>query len=112
MQICWDKGPATARDIHEATLQEKHREYQTVKTMLDRMVEKRYLRRQKLGPVWLYEPAVSRENFLSTEMETLAETVLQTNFAPLFLGLTKKEKLSCEEIDALRELLEKHRDEL
>ncbi|MHB9028794.1 MAG: BlaI/MecI/CopY family transcriptional regulator [Candidatus Latescibacterota bacterium] len=112
MQICWEKGPATARDIHEATLKEKRREYQTVKTMLDRMVEKRYLIRRKFGPVWLYEPALTREDFLRSEMETLAETVLENNFAPLFVNLAKKEKLSREEIDALRELLKKHEGEL
>ena len=112
MQICWEKGPATARDIYEATLREKRREYQTVKTLLDRMVEKGYLARQKTGPVWRYEPALTREDYLHSEMETLAETVLENSFAPLFVHLAKKEKLSRDEIDALRELLKKHEGDL
>ena len=49
MNICWKKGTASARDIFEETLKEKKRGYQTIKTMLDRMVSKGYLGRDKFG---------------------------------------------------------------
>lgn len=112
MKIFWEKGESTARDIYEETLKVKQRGYQTVKTMLDRMVQKKYLAREKFGPIWLYKPAVSRANILKAEIETLADNVLDNTLVPLFTHLTDKEKLTPEEIEALRKLIKKHEEEL
>ena len=108
MNICWKKGKVSAREIYEETLKEKKRGYQTVKTMLDRMVGKGFLEREKFGPIWLYEPVVSRTKMLGREIESFVNTVLDKTFAPLFVHLAEKEKLSPEEIEALKKLIEEH----
>ncbi|MFC1490287.1 BlaI/MecI/CopY family transcriptional regulator [Candidatus Latescibacterota bacterium] len=105
MKICWDKGQVSARVIFEDSLIEKKRSYHTVKTMLDRMVGKGFLNREKFGPIWLYKPAVSRTKVLAHEIEDFANNVLDNTFTPLFLHLSKKEKLSDEEIDTLKKLI-------
>ena len=110
MKICWEKGQVSARVIYEETLKEKKRGYQTVKTMLDRMVAKGYLDREKFGPIWLYKPAVSRTKVIAREIEKFANTVLDNTFAPLFVHLAKKEKLTGEEIETLKKLIEEHEE--
>ena len=112
MNICWEKGKASARVIYEETLKDKKRGYQTVKTMLDRLVMKGYLEREKFGPIWLYNPAVPRPKVISREIETFVSTVLDNTFAPLFAHLAEKEKLSRDEIEALKKLIEEHEEEL
>jgi BlaI family transcriptional regulator, penicillinase repressor len=111
MNICWRKGRASARVIYEETLREKERGYQTVKTMLDRLVEKTYLRREKFGPIWLYEPTVPRAAVTAREIESFVSTVLDHTVAPLFVYFAGKEKLSAEELAALRKLVEDQEDE-
>ncbi|MCE5249376.1 BlaI/MecI/CopY family transcriptional regulator [bacterium] len=111
MNICWKKGQASARDIYDETLRNKKRGYQTVKTMLDRLVIKRYLEREKFGPIWLYKPAVSRAQVLAREIDTFVDTVLDRTFAPLFARLAEKEHLSREEIDALKKIIVEHDEE-
>ena len=106
MNICWKKGKASARDIYEETLKTKKRGYQTVKTMLDRMVGKGYITREKFGPIWLYEPAVNRSSALSGEIESFVDNVLGKTFAPLFSHLAEHEKLTPEDIEALKKLIE------
>ena len=69
MKICWEKGKVSARIIYEETLKEKKRGYQTVKTMLDRIVKKGYLEREKFGPIWLYNPTVSRSKIIAREID-------------------------------------------
>jgi len=108
MNICWKKGQVSAREIYEETLRDKKRGYQTVKTMLDRMVAKGYLAREKFGPIWLYKPIVSRKQVLGREIESFVNTVLDRTFAPLFAHLAEKETLSREDIDALKKLIEEH----
>ena len=112
MNICWKKGQVSARDIYEVTLRDKKRGYQTVKTMLDRMVVKGYLAREKFGPIWLYKPIVSRKQALGREIESFVNTVLDRTFAPLFAHLAEKETLSREDIDALKKLIEEHGEDL
>jgi len=111
MNICWRKGRVSARVIYEETLREKARGYQTVKTMLDRLVAKGYLRREKFGPIWLYEPDVQRAAVAAREIESFVGTVLDNTVAPLFAYFTGKEKLSREELEELRRLVEEQEDE-
>ncbi|MFC1651258.1 BlaI/MecI/CopY family transcriptional regulator [Candidatus Latescibacterota bacterium] len=110
MKICWEKGQVSARVIYEETLIEKKRGYQTVKTMLDRMVAKGFLERMKFGPIWLYKPAVSRAKVLACEIEKFTNTVLDNTFTPLFVHLSKKEKLTGDEIEKLKKLIEEHEE--
>jgi BlaI family transcriptional regulator, penicillinase repressor len=111
MNICWRKGRVSARVVYEETLREKERGYQTVKTMLDRLVAKGYLGREKFGPIWLYEPAVPRAAVTAREIESFVGTVLDNTVAPLFVYFTGKEKLSREELEELRRLVEEHNND-
>jgi len=110
MNICWEKGQVSARVIFEETLKEKKRGYQTVKTMLDRLVKKGFLAREKFGPIWLYNPIVPRSKIIAREIETFVSTVLDNTFTPLFAHLAGKEKLSREEIAALKKLIDEHEE--
>ena len=111
MKICWEKGEATARTIYEESLKEKKREYSSVKTMLDRLVAKEYLKRKKFGPLWIYEPAVSRPKVLAQAIDSFVDTVLDNALTPLFTHFLKKEKLSSEDIEALEQLIKKSKEE-
>ena len=111
MNICWKKGPVSARVIYEETLREKQRSYQTVKTMLDRLVGKGYLHREKFGPIWLYAPSVARSAVMAREIDSFIGTVLDHTLAPLFVHFARKEKLSGEELDELKKLIEQREEE-
>ncbi|MBT4482287.1 MAG: BlaI/MecI/CopY family transcriptional regulator [Candidatus Latescibacteria bacterium] len=110
MKICWEKGQSSARVIYEETLKQKKRGYQSVKTMLDRLVVKGYLVREKFGPIWLYTPTVSHSKVMTREIDSFIDTVLDNTFSPLFARLIEKEKLSSDEIEALKKLIEEHEE--
>ena len=110
MKICWEKGQASARVIYEESLKEKKRGYQTVKTMLDRMVKKRYLDREKFGPIWLYKPVVSHAKAVASEVDSFVSTVLDNRTAPIFAHLFEKETISSEEIQSLKKLIEDYEE--
>jgi BlaI family transcriptional regulator, penicillinase repressor len=110
MNICWESGKATARQIYEEAAKSRQWEYQTVKTMLDRLVAKGYIAREKLGPLCLYKPAVTRTRTVARTIDTFWDTVLGKTFSPLFAHLAKGQKLSREEIASLRKVLEEHKE--
>ena len=105
MNICWKKGTASARNIFDESLKEKVRSYHTIKTMLDRLVVKHYLERNKFGPIWLYRPTVPRKKIISREIETFVSTVLDNTFTPLLSFLAGKQELTEEEIEELEKLI-------
>jgi len=111
MKICWEKGEATARTIYDESLKEKTRGYQSVKTMLDRLVDKGYLNRKKFGPIWLYKPTVARAKVLGSAIDSFVNTVLDNTFTPLLAHFAKKENLSPEEIEALKKLIKKKKED-
>ena len=111
MNLCWTQGETSAREIYEASLRQKRREYQTVKTMLDRMTAKGYLKRRMFGPIWLYRPAVTRAKALAQAIDGFVDIVLDNTLAPLFTHFVKKETLSPEELEALEALIAKARKE-
>jgi len=110
MKICWKVGKASAKVIHEEVLKGKRVKYQTVKTTLDRLVEKKLLTREKFGPIWLYTPIVSEKEVTSRAIDEFAETVLGNAIAPIFIHLIKKRKYR-HEIQELKRLIDSIEEE-
>jgi BlaI family penicillinase repressor len=107
MNECWRLGRSTARQIFEEAPARKAWRYQTVKTMLDRLVIKGYLKREKLGPLCLFEPAVPRETAVSRSIDTFWDTVLGRTLAPLFAHIAP-DRLEPDEVASLKRLIREH----
>ncbi len=111
MKICWEKGKSSAKVIHEESLKEKKRSYQCVKTMLDRLVMKNYLKREKFGPIWLYSPKVSEKSIVSKAIDDFMKTVLGDTIAPIFTHIVKKKKKYHYDIEKLKRLIDELEEE-
>lgn len=107
MNLVWKLKKATARQIHEASLDERKREYATVKTMLERIAAKGYLTVERVGPVKVYRPKVGRRRAVTTAVEDFVDNVLEHSLAPLYLHLSERDDLSAEEIEFFKRQLEK-----
>jgi predicted transcriptional regulator len=107
MKQCWRLEKATARQVHEASLADRKREYATVKTLLDRIVAKGYLVVEKVGPVKVYRPSVSRERAVRSAIAEFVDNVLDSSIAPLYLHLSMRDDLSAQEIAFFRRQLDK-----
>lgn len=109
MKICWD-GKATARQIHEKALRKKDWEYQTVKTMLDRLVKKGYLQREKFGPVYIYETSVPQTTVVYNAVENFVNTALDNTIMPLFTHFVKEKKLSDQDIASMKKIISEYEE--
>jgi BlaI family transcriptional regulator, penicillinase repressor len=111
MNACFRLGKATARQVWEELGGEAERDYQTVKTLLDRIAAKRYLRITKLGPLCLFTPAVPRRKAVGAAIDDFLSTVLDGTVAPLLQHLTGTGRISAEELEALKALVDKRAKE-
>ena len=110
LKIIWKKGELSAKIVHEESLKEKKRNYMTIKTTLDIIVDKGYLNKRKFGPIWLYSSNVSEKSFFKRSIKNFIENILDDNILPVFTYMIENKKIKKEEINKIKgmiELLEK-----
>ncbi len=105
MNALWDKYPAKARDVVERLPSSVNWAYTTVKTMLDRLVEKKAVGKSKRGNIGLYEPLVSRRQARRTALRIMLDQAFDGAFGPMMHFLVEDEKLSAEQREELIKIL-------
>ncbi|MQY04396.1 Transcriptional regulator BlaI [Actinomadura sp. RB68] len=73
MEVLWareDAGlrAATARDVSRALAGDRDLAHTTVMTVLDRLAKKDFLKRERDGRAWRYQPVASREGYITELM--------------------------------------------
>ncbi len=106
MAVIWEAGGAvTVREVLETAYPNEEKAYTTVQTLMNILVEKGMLRREKQGMVNQYTPAVRREKVLDASMSTVADRMFRGSFGAMASFLVSR-KLSEEDVAALRRLLD------
>jgi len=107
MNALWDKHPARARDVVERLPSSVNWAYTTVKTMLDRLVEKRAVDKSKRGNIGLYKPVVSRRQARRAAFKTMLNQAFDGTFGSMMHFLVEDEGLSASERKELIKILSK-----
>lgn len=110
MRALWERHPLSAEDILAALPEEAGWQLGTVKTLLNRMLNKGVLQAQRDGRRYLYEPLAAREDWEQGETLSLLDRVFGGRLSPLVAHFSAQRKLSREDAEALRRLLQEHDD--
>lgn len=110
MRALWERHPLTAEDILAAMPAGDGWQLGTVKTLLNRMLNKGALQAQRDGRRYLYDPLVAREDWEQGESLGLLDRVFGGRLSPLVAHFSAQRKLSREDAEALRRLLQEHDD--
>jgi len=105
MNTLWEKHPVKARDVVQRLPSTVNWAYTTVKTMLDRLVEKKAVGKSKRGNIGLYEPLVSRRQARRTAMRMMLDQAFDGAFGPMMHFLVEDEKLSASQRKELIKIL-------
>ena len=75
MERLWEWGrPATVRDMVDALQADRALAYTTVMTVMDNLHRKGWLRRERDGRAWRYEPTGSRSGYTAALMNDALDT--------------------------------------
>jgi BlaI family transcriptional regulator, penicillinase repressor len=108
LKVLWHQGAGNVREIQSQLKGRKRRwAYNTVLTLLSRLREKGYVSSEKSGQAHVFKPAVSRDALLSQRLTQLADQVCDGSASPLVHALVKGQRLSAEEINYFREMLDR-----
>ena len=106
MKVVWRLRHAATRDVL-ADVADEGWKPSTVKTLLRRLVEKGHLKTKRIGNSFLYEPAEEAVPSLQRALDHLLEDVHGEITAPLLMHLVKRSRLTSDEVDELRTLLDR-----
>jgi len=103
LKILWESSPLTVREIRDA-LAEYGRDsaHTTVITMLNIMVDKKYLKKKKQGKGYLFWPVVSEEDVSSKMLGDMVDRVFSGSAKSLILNLLDGEDIEEDELKELR----------
>ncbi len=107
MQAVWECTPPVSRTDIEAILQESHpMAPTTLLTLLTRLAEKGFLRIEKTGRRSQYIPLVKKDRYLAEQSRRFLDKLCGGSLSAFATALCDS-GLTREEIDELRDLLEK-----
>lgn len=105
MQVLWDKGRATAREITDAINRIEPIAHSTVQTLLRGLEEKGSVDHEAEGRTFVFFALVDEDKFKRSATRDLVERVFGGNAATLVAHLLSSENVSRKEIDEIRQLI-------
>ena len=107
LRVVWENEPCTAGDVQEAVAKTKDWAYSTVKTMMDRMVQKGLLKTEKIRNLQLFRARISQDDARKSEFRKMLERAFEGAITPMMQFLVDQEEFSVEELKYLRQLANK-----
>jgi len=109
MQVLWDKGRATAREITDTINLAEPIAHSTVQTLLRGLEEKGAASHELEGRTFVFFPLVKEQEFKQSATRELVERVFGGSVGTLVTHLLKNENVSREEIDEIRKLINRRK---
>ena len=113
MECLWDKSPRTGREVVNCLKEKTGWSRSTILTLLGRLQEKGAVKPDNEGTVKQFYPVITREEAAGQQTENLLERAYRGSLSMLVSNLTKRQKLSkqdVEELYAILDGLEDHHD--
>jgi BlaI family penicillinase repressor len=112
MDLLWQTGRMTARQIREKLYTDTSKaQHGTVQRLLQRLEEKGYVKRDRSLVVHLFSATISRKAYAGGQLESLAAKLTAGSFAPLITHLVEQKKISHQDIERIRAILDEQRGE-
>ncbi|MCH5273967.1 MAG: BlaI/MecI/CopY family transcriptional regulator [Lachnospiraceae bacterium] len=105
MEIIWAKNPISAKDISLIAAETIGWNKNTTYTVLKKLESKGFIQREEPG--FICTPLVSQGKMQKVEAVSLVKKMFGGSRSALFSALLEDEPLSEEEVNALRDMIEK-----
>ena len=111
MQVLWERHPRSAEEVVAALASSTDWAEPTVKTLLNRLLNKGAIEATREGRRYLYSPVLAREAWIAQQSEGLLQRLFDGRVAPLVAHFSQRGRLSEADVAELRRLLEEIDDD-
>jgi BlaI family transcriptional regulator, penicillinase repressor len=105
LQVLWEKGTASVREVHEELAKSKDVGYTTTLKLMQIMFEKGLVKRDATFKTHIYEPQVSRDKTQKHLLNKMIDTLFGGSPTQLVLQALGNHKASEEELEEIQQLL-------
>ena len=105
MKAVWERAPRTANDIVAVLTKRTHWKRETIRTLINRLVQKKALGFEKNGRQYHYHPLVAQADCIKAETRSLLRRFGGAPVEPMLAALVEAKQLSPEQIDRLKQIL-------
>ena len=112
VNVVWDRGEATVGEVWRALAKLRPVSRNTVSTMVTRLEEKGWLRHRVVGGTHRYSATHPREKVLPRLVHRLVNAAFHGSAEGLVLALLQGGRLSADEVERIKAMLEKAESEM
>ena len=105
MDVLWKRSPLSADEVVMALSSRQDWQDATVKTLLNRLLNKGAIDAEKDGRRYLYAPVLQREAWVQQQSEGLLARLFGGRVAPLVAHFSERGQLSASDIAELKRLV-------
>ena len=105
MEVLWRSSPRSADEVIAALADDTGWAEPTVKTLLNRLLNKGAIEAEKDGRRYLYSPVLRREAWVQQQSEGLLARLFGGRVAPLVAHFSERGQLSASDIAELKRLV-------
>ena len=106
MRALWAREPLSAEDIAAEVAEGQGWSDATVKTLINRLLNKGAVAAERDGRRYLYRPVLAREAYVEAESQGLLDRLFEGKLAPLVSHFSQTGALTAEDIAELKKLIE------
>ena len=106
MKVIWKSGASTVRGVYEAMLENRKIAYTTVMTMMNILEQKGYLKKTQKERAFVYQATQPQKRVIRGMVREFVDRVFNGSAEPLLLHLVEDSRLSKEDLDEIRRMLE------
>ncbi|KEZ46994.1 MULTISPECIES: penicillinase repressor BlaI [Metabacillus] len=107
MNVLWDKAPRTASDIISSLQESSNWKPKTIRTLLDRLVQKDVVGVNKNLRVYTFYPLYTQEECQRAETESFINRIYGGTLKSMLVQFIQEDTLSDDDINELRFMLNK-----
>jgi BlaI family transcriptional regulator, penicillinase repressor len=106
MKVVWKNSPRTANEIVEILSKKISWQRETIRTLINRLVQKDVLAFEKKGRQYHYYPLINEAECIRAETKSFLKRISPSSIEPMLAAFVEKQRLTPEQIARLRKILD------
>jgi len=111
MKVLWNDSPVTANDVVRVLSGKTPWKRETIRTLINRLVQKKAVGFEKKGRQYHYFPLVTESECIKAEARSFLKRLGGGSIEPMLTAFVEEEHLSAEQLARLRKMLKKAAEE-
>jgi BlaI family transcriptional regulator, penicillinase repressor len=111
MKVLWERSPRTTNEIVDVLLKGTHWQRETIRTLINRLVQKKAVGFEREGRQYHYFPLVEEADCVKAETRSLLKRFGGAPLEPMLAAFVEERRLSPEQIERLKQILEEQSGE-